>query len=234
MAKIAIDAGHGRYTPGKRCPYKLDKNETREWVLNDRVADWVETFLEMAGHEVIRIDNPTGETDVSLSARTTKANLQSIECYVSIHHNAGADLTSAGGTVVYRYPGTTGKTVELQEAVYKRAVEYGDLPGNRWDGTQEANFQVLRETRMSAVLIECGFMDSTTDIKYILDPAWSKKMARGIAQGICDVYGGTIKEPVENKEDKLYRVQVGAYSKKANAEKMLESLKNAGYDAYIK
>jgi cell division protein FtsN len=32
---------------------------------------------------------------------------------------------------------------------------------------------------------------------------------------------------------KLYRVQVGAYSKKENAEKMLAGLKNAGFDGII-
>ena len=38
MAKIAIDAGHGLYTEGKRCLKSLDPNETREWQLNERVA----------------------------------------------------------------------------------------------------------------------------------------------------------------------------------------------------
>ena len=38
MFKIAYCAGHYRYTAGKRLPKELDKNETREWVLNDRVA----------------------------------------------------------------------------------------------------------------------------------------------------------------------------------------------------
>lgn len=40
-------------------------------------------------------------------------------------------------------------------------------------------------------------MDSATDVKYILDPNWSKKIALGIAEGICEVFGGSVKEDEE-------------------------------------
>ena len=43
--KIALTAGHYKYTAGKRCMKSLDPNETREWVLNDRIADKVEKLL---------------------------------------------------------------------------------------------------------------------------------------------------------------------------------------------
>lgn len=49
MAKIVIDAGHGRNTAGKRCPKSLDPNETREWVLNARVAEAVADLKLRAG-----------------------------------------------------------------------------------------------------------------------------------------------------------------------------------------
>ena len=41
MFKIALSAGHYKYTAGKRCMKSLDPNETREWILNDRIADRV-------------------------------------------------------------------------------------------------------------------------------------------------------------------------------------------------
>ena len=43
-------------------------------------------------------------------------------------------------------------------------------------------------------------MDSATDIKYILEPEWSKKIALGIAEGICEVFGGTVKEDKKETE----------------------------------
>ena len=45
MLKIALNAGHYLYTAGKRCLKSLDKNETREWTLNDRICDKVEKKL---------------------------------------------------------------------------------------------------------------------------------------------------------------------------------------------
>jgi len=73
MVKIALDAGHGLNTPGKRCLKSLDKNETREWVLNSRIANYVqESLRDYEGIEVLRLDDPTGRVDVALKTRTTR------------------------------------------------------------------------------------------------------------------------------------------------------------------
>lgn len=206
MAKIALDAGHGKHTLGKRCLKSLDKNETREWVLNDRVADTVELYLEEAGHTVLRVDDPTGKTDISLAKRVQTANNWDADIYVSIHHNAGVNGGSGGGTVVFACHNCGKVATELRDSVYKYAVQEGDLKGNRFDGTLNENFYVIANTRMPAILIECGFMDSSTDIELILDPKWSKKIAKGIALGICEVIGGKIeskKEPVKETQKKV-------------------------------
>ena len=184
MSKIVIDAGHGKYTAGKRCLKSLDPNETREWVLNARVADTLETYLLSAGHATLRVDDTSGNTDVSLVTRVTMANEWKADYYASIHHNAGIGGGTGGGTIVFVYPGTSGETTKAQEAIYKHTIARTGLKGNRSDGTKTADFYVLRRTTMPASLIECGFMDSATDIKYILNPEWSKKMALGIAEGI--------------------------------------------------
>lgn len=202
MAKIVIDAGHGKNTAGKRCLKSLDKNETREWVLNDRVAHALDTYLRSAGHEILRVDDTDGSTDVPLAVRVQKANSWKADYYISIHHNVGIHGGTGGGTIVFVYPGTSGITTKAQKAIYEHAIERAELKGNRSVGTTTADFQVLRETAMPASLIECGFMDSATDIKSILNPAWSKKIALGIAEGICEVFGGKI----ESNEEKT-RVQ---------------------------
>lgn len=207
MAKIAIDAGHGRYTSGKRCLKKLDPSETREWVLNDRVADALGSYLKQAGHTIKRMDDTDGSTDVSLESRVRKANEWEADFYISVHHNAGIAGGSGGGTEVYVCSGCQSKSKKAQAAIYKHAVKRGDLKGNRSDGTKTANFYVIVHTNMPACLIECGFMDSKTDIKKILNKSWSKKIALGIAEGICEVFGGKIdgdnkKEPEKNPEKK--------------------------------
>lgn len=213
MAKIAIDAGHGRYTPGKRCLKSLDKNQTREWVLNDRVADSLEEYLKSAGHTTMRVDDVTGKTDVSLARRVSKANKWKADVYISVHQNAGINGGSGGGTVVFTCVNCGTKSAELQNAVYKHAIKRGKLKGNRYDGTPSSNFYVITFTNMPAILVECGFMDSSTDIDYILDPKWSKKIALGIAEGVCDVYGGNIGEVDVAKKEAKKKTTTAYYKK---------------------
>lgn len=200
MAKIVIDAGHGLYTSGKRCLKKLDPNETREWVLNNRVSNELQRLLESAGHEVIRVDDITGNSDVTAATRVSKANEWNADFFISVHHNAGINGGTGGGTEVYVARQASATSIKAQISIYKYAVARANLKGNRSDGTRAANFYVIRHTKMPACLIECGFMDSSTDIKYILSEEWSNKMALGIAEGICEIYGGSIDASIPSEE----------------------------------
>ena len=114
MAKIAIDAGHGLHTEGKRCLKSLDPNETREWQLNERIARYVVEHLQKAGHEVKRLDDVTGQTDVPLRIRSNTANNWGADFCVSIHHNAGINGGSGGGVVsiVYLKVGKINKVLD--------------------------------------------------------------------------------------------------------------------------
>jgi N-acetylmuramoyl-L-alanine amidase len=73
-------------------------------------------------------------------------------------------------------------------------------------------------------------MDSKTDVPIILTEDFANKCAKAIVDVIVE-RGKLEKKPVEDK--KLYHVQVGAYSKKENAENMAKKLKAAGFDTYI-
>ncbi|MGI5963682.1 MAG: N-acetylmuramoyl-L-alanine amidase family protein, partial [Lawsonibacter sp.] len=81
---ICIDAGHGFYTPGKRCLKSIDPNETREWVLNSGIADKLQTLLSGYDCQTMRVDDVTGEMDISLKSRCSQANKANADVYVSI------------------------------------------------------------------------------------------------------------------------------------------------------
>jgi hypothetical protein len=161
-------------------------------VLNDRVADELAVRLKNAGHTVYRVDDEDGSSEVSLEDRVYKANKLKVDAYISVHHNAGVKNGSGGGTVVYTAKNCKAKSTQLQKAIYKHSINRANLKGNRANGMPTNNYYVLRKTNMPSVLIECGFMDSSTDIKYILNPEWSKKMGLGIAEGVCEVFGGNV------------------------------------------
>ena len=239
MAKIAIDAGHGLHTDGKRCLKSLDSNETREWQLNERVARYVTSYLQKSGHQVRRLDDITGKTDVPLKTRTNTANSWGADFCVSIHHNAGINGGSGGGVVSIVYLKVGETTKKLQSEIYNNVIAQTGLRGNRAEPLTSMNLHMCRETKMPTVLLECGFMDSKTDVPIILTDDFARKCALGIAKGVVAIAGGQIIEnqpqPQNSPTEAKYYVQVGAYSQKENAEKQLEIARSVGFsDAFIK
>jgi N-acetylmuramoyl-L-alanine amidase len=231
MFKIALTAGHYKYTAGKRCLKKLDKNETREWVLNNRIADKIEERLaEYQGYSLLRTDDTTGETAIELEDRIAAANRFEADVYISIHHNAGIAGGNGGGIVAYTYTKVGEATKEWQRELYEALIAATGLKGNRAQPLATANLAECRDTAMPAVLLELGFMDSATDVPVIL----SEDYADACAEAIVSVLvrrGGLVQKPVSNA---LYLVQAGAFRDKANAEKLVKALKAKGFDAIIK
>lgn len=183
--KLALSAGHGKYTAGKRCLKPLDPNETREWVLNDRIADKLEGILaNYDGIEILRVDDTTGEEDVTLASRSTSANNFGADFYLSIHHNAGINGGSGGGIVAYVYTNASQKSIEWQKELYNTLIAKTGLKGNRSSPLATANFHEVREPYMPAVLLELGFMDSSTDVPIILTDNFATQCADACAEVI--------------------------------------------------
>ena len=86
---------------------------------------------------------------------------------------------------------------------------------------------------MPAVLLECGFMDSSVDAPIIITEAFSEACADAIVEALVEL-GSLKKKEVPQEDGKLYRVQVGAYKVRQNAIDMQNKLKAAGFDAIIK
>ena len=183
--KIAITAGHYKYTPGKRCMKALDPNETREWVLNDRIADKVEKLLKnYTGYELLRTDDTTGEKEVDLGDRTAAANKWGADFYLSIHHNAGANGTAAGGITAYIRKNPLAASVEWQKELYNALVAETGLKGNRASPLYRENLHEVYVPKMPSVLLELGFMDSKTDVPIILTEDFANKCAKAIVSVI--------------------------------------------------
>lgn len=231
MFKIALGAGHGFNTPGKRCLKSLDPNETREWFLNDRVCDYVEENLRnYEGYELLRLDDSDdGADDIALATRVKRANTFEADFYLSVHHNAGINGGTGGGIIAYMYPGVGTEIQEWRDDLYDALIAKTGLKGNRATPKAEGNYYVLRETKMPAILLELGFMDSKTDVPIILTDDYAKKCAEAITSVIVDKGKLT---------SALYRViveeQYGAFSVKQNAENLVAKLIAQGKNAYVK
>ena len=187
MFKLALNAGHGKNTKGKRCMKKLDKNETREWVLNSRICEKIEMLLkEYDGIDIIRLDDVTGKTDIALKQRTKTANTYGADFYLSIHHNAGIKGGNGGGIETYVYTNPTEESLKWQNALYTALLKTTKLKGNRANGVRKANFHECRVSKMPCVLVECGFMDSKIDVPIILTDDFANKVAEACVEVIVE------------------------------------------------
>lgn len=231
MFRIALGAGHGLNTPGKRCLKSLDPNETREWWLNDRICDFVESYLKAYdGYELLRLDDSDdGAENPELADRVAKANNWDADFYLSVHHNAGVNGGKGGGIVAYSYKGST-KGAEWRDELYESLIEYTGLRGNRANPKTTGNLYVLKHSKMPAVLLELGFMDSATDVPIILTEEYAQNCAKAIVETVVR-RGALTRKPEEDAG--MYRVQLGAFANKKNAEKLAAELKAKGYQTYI-
>lgn len=207
MFKIALSGGHGLHTAGKRCMKKLDKNETREWVLNDRICDKIETKLKAYdGYKLLRVDDTTGKNDIPLAKRTKSANNWGADFYLAIHHNAGVKGGSGGGVVAFVYTKPSAKSLEWQKALYNAIIEKTGLKGNRSVPMPKGNLHEVREPKAPAVLLECGFMDSATDVPIILTEKYADQVATACVEVIVKK-GKLTKKATTETTKKIEEVQ---------------------------
>ena len=198
MKKIGLDAGHGIYTPGKQTPDGI-----KEWTLNDDVCDRIESILASYDCEVIRTDNNEGKTDESLASRVNEYIKAGVDAFVSVHHNAyTGDWGGASGVEVYTDKKPTEKDERLAILIYDRLVKYTGLKGR---GIKRANFTVINQNKIPAVLCEGGFMDSTFDYKIITSNEGKQNYARAVADGLIEFL--SLKKKNESKSiDVIYQV----------------------------
>lgn len=194
MVKIAYDAGHGKNTPGKRSP-----NDEREWTFNNAVVTAFERELSKYKNvELLRTDDKTGVTDVPLATRTNAANTWKADCYISFHHNAlkddGIYRTHTGvETFVYSLKNDV-ESVKLAKVLHPEVVK---AYGLRDRGIKEANLHICRETKMPAILIEGGFMDSSIDITKLRSNAVLTNCGVYVAQELAKYLGLALKDEVK-------------------------------------
>lgn len=217
MFILAIDAGHYMKTAGRRVLKKFDKNETREWELNNRIALAIEeASKQYEDVKIVRVDDPTGKTLVKLQERCDKANEAGADIYASIHYNAGIEGGKGGGITIFVRVNPKDNSKEYMNAIYECCLENGGLKGNRSTPKKEKNYHVLKHTKMPAVLTEYGFMDSSTDAPVIIDPEYSKKMGYATMEAIAKVAElkkKTEAEPETNNKEDYCKVNVRVLKK---------------------
>ena len=171
--RICIDPGHGGTDPGA---IGVKPFELREKDFNLAVALLLEEQLLDRGFEVLLTRRQ--DRTLSLSARADFANRHGAGLFLSIHANAAA-APSAEGMEVFHFPeSSAGKS--LAKPILKSLL--AAFPDHRDRGVKEANFTVLRLTHMPAALVECEFLSSPKQLRFLA----KAENQRGLAQAIAD------------------------------------------------
>lgn len=207
MPKIALDAGHGLKTPGKQTPDGI-----KEWSLNDKVRDKVIAILRDYDVTIINTDNDEGNTDESLSSRRSKYLNADVDAFVSIHHNAlSGSWNSATGVEVFVDKNATNADMNLANLIYERLVSYTGLKAR---GIKRSNFTVIYQNSTPAVLCEGGFMDGTSDYKFITSDKGQTAYAKAVAEGLIAFLKLKKKNGSQTVEQTSVKTNESAYSSK--------------------
>ena len=178
MPRVYLDAGHGIDTAGKRSP----DGSLLEYEFNRDVANRIEDILIRHDVEVMSCYS---DTDTPLTQRCQMANMFNADYFVSIHSNADKEYwTSANGWEIY-VVSLSGKAEELAKKIQKHSKELG----LKDRGIKTANFTVLTDTKMPAVLIEHGFYTNKEECEKLKSDSFRQKCAECDAKGILEQLG---------------------------------------------
>ena len=172
FSSVVIDAGHGGKDGGSVWNGLIEKNLCLD------VAKRVEAGLKSRSVKTVM----TRRTDVfvELEQRARLAARVPSSIFVSIHFNGNRSTIISGGEVYYR--SAAGKT--LATAI-SRAIKSRVTGGTR--GIFRSDFKVLKETRQTAVLVECGYISNKREAARCATPAHRQKIADAIVSGILSV-----------------------------------------------
>lgn len=219
--KVFIGVGHGGSDPGA-------VGYVKEADANLTIALELKRLLE-AADVVVGISRTKDEND-TLTEEIREANAFAPDFAIDVHNNAG----KGDGFEALVQTGTHAqKSHHAAECIEKHVKAMGQNSrgiktrlnsyGTDWYG-------FTREVNYPAIIVEGFFVDNAKDAADFDTVAEQKKLAAAYAAGILEHLG------VDGKKEetgKLYRVQVGAFRNRDNAEAMLKQVKAAGFDAFI-
>jgi N-acetylmuramoyl-L-alanine amidase len=172
FSTVVIDPGHGGLDwggiPGQQVPEKIVALDT---------ALRLQKLLQQSGLRTVMTRST--DTFVPLRVRSAMANAEHDAIFVSIHYNA-APRSSARGIETY----SENNCGAVLAARIQRQIVNRVSTENR--GVRRAEYYVLRNCRIPAVLVECGFLTNPIEASLALTTAYREQVAEQIAAGIIE------------------------------------------------
>ncbi|GAB6118420.1 N-acetylmuramoyl-L-alanine amidase CwlD [Thermoanaerobacter brockii subsp. lactiethylicus] len=181
---VVIDAGHGGPDPGKPGKYGKDEDE-----LNLEIAQKLRELIEESGGIVVmtREDDTLSDSSLSkdLKNRVVKANEVIADVLISIHLNSFSQSKYKGAQVFYQNNSEKGKLLaELIQQELRNTLD----PNNDRMAKSSNSYYLLRNAKMPAVIVECGFMSNPEEEKLLNDENYQYKIAWAIYKGLIHYF----------------------------------------------
>lgn len=209
-----LQSAHGGGDPGAVYQKRQEKDDTLRMTLA------VGEILERNGIDVVY----TRTTDVYQTPfeKAKLANESGADYFISFHRNSSPRENQYNGVEVLLYD-KSGIKYDMAKNILGAMGEIGF----REIGVKERpGLVVLRRTKMPALLVEAGFINSDKD-NQIFEERF-EEMAQAVAGAILGTLTGeTVEDPL------YYRVQTGVFRKRENADRMLYNLTDQGFPSYI-
>lgn len=206
-------------SPSNQVANSYAYGNTNESEVCGTIANLCKEALIRNGFDVMLMHSET------MSTKCSKADSWGADLYIPIHTNA-FDQKVSGTRMMYFTGSSKGK--KACESIFKFLAPL--TPGKSENITSNSGLYELKTPKAPTAYIEVDFHDVKSVAKWIIEH--TNEIAEAIAKGVCDYAGVTYKAP-STESGKIYRVQVGAFSVKSNADSMLEKLKKDGYDGFI-
>jgi N-acetylmuramoyl-L-alanine amidase len=236
--KAKFDPGHGGTDPGAGSYNIFEK----DIVL--RICKYAIDHLSKYYPAIDASLTRTNDVFWSLNKRTDTANREKVDALVSVHINSAGNK-SAKGFETFRYPGTKGETLRLQNCLHDAIMEVNEAFGATTDrGKKTGNLHMVRESHMPATLTENLFISNVDDNNLLKNEEYVKAVGIAHAEGIAAFFNQDIvqvgtSEPKKEetkqeapkrdtpKDTKKYRLMTGAFK---NAEALSEGLERLKKD----
>ena len=209
MAKVFL-------SPSNQYDNRYAYGNTTEGEQCGKIAEACKVALERSGVQVKLMHNE------SMQEKVAASNAFDADLHVPIHTNAFNGTVS--GTRMFCF-NNNGNGMRACKAIFNRLAPV--TPGTSENIRVDASLYEVRVPSAPTAYIEVDFHDVPAVAKWIVGN--TELIGETIAHGICDYLGVAFKEASKT----IYRVQVGAYAVKANADKMLAKLKSDGYSGFI-
>jgi N-acetylmuramoyl-L-alanine amidase len=221
--KLYIDPGHGGSDPGAQGNGLHEKNLALDIALKIR------SILENNYENVEIRMSRTSDITKSLIQRTDEANAWGADFYLSIHINSFNGSARGYEDYIHSSLSDNSATARYRDIIHTEVLKLNQLSDR---GKKKADFHVLRETTMDAMLSENGFIDNAQDAALMKQESWRSNVAQGHANGIAKAFNLSPKENAA-RGDSLNKVIAGSFRQRENAENRVAELDTKGFESFI-